>query len=150
MAIIISQTAFDPYQALQDHQACHLAENRAIGATSIFIGTMRDFNDGTTVTGMTLEYYPGMTEKQLAGCVQQANQQWALIDSLIIHRVGDILPLEPIVLVAVWSAHRGDAFDACRFIMETLKSTAPFWKKERLASDDVRWVEHNSNGYLPS
>lgn len=147
MAVIISPAAFDPYQALQDHQHAHLAQLGSVGAAAIFIGTMRDFNDGATVKGMTLDYYPGMTEKQLGLCVQQAQQQWAVIDSLIVHRVGDILPLDPIVLVAVWSAHRGDAFDACRFIMETLKSTAPFWKRERLASDELRWVEHNSKGY---
>ena len=108
---------------------------------------MRDFNDGDTVKGMTLEYYPGMTEKQLKLCIIEAQQQWQLIDSLVIHRVGDILPADTIVLVAVWSSHRGDAFDASRYIMEALKSTVPFWKKELLATENERWVTHNTNGY---
>jgi molybdopterin synthase catalytic subunit len=91
-----------------------------------------------------------MTEKQLALIVEQANQQWVLMDTLLIHRIGDVVPDDSLVLVAAWSAHRGDAFDACRFIMEALKKQAPFWKKERLASGEVRWVESNSNGYQAS
>jgi molybdopterin synthase catalytic subunit len=98
---------------------------------------------------MTLEHYEGMTEKQLAKIVEQASQQWAVLDALIVHRVGDILPNEPIVLVSVWTMHRGDAFDACRFIMEALKSHAPFWKKELLITDEERWVTHNTDGYQP-
>jgi molybdopterin synthase catalytic subunit len=88
-----------------------------------------------------------MTEQQLEKCVTEAQQQWQLIDSLVIHRVGDILPNESIVMVAVWSSHRGDAFDACRFIMEALKSKAPFWKKELLVTENERWVAKNTNGY---
>jgi len=118
------------------------------GATSIFIGTMRDFNEDRTVQGMTLEHYPGMTEKQLEKIIHEAQQQWRLLDVLVVHRVGDISPDTPIVLVAVWSVHRGDAFDACRDIMEALKSRAPFWKKERLPAEQSRWVESNSDGYL--
>ncbi len=117
------------------------------GATSIFIGTMRDFNNDRSVQGMTLEYYPGMTERQLEEIVRHAQQQWCLIETLVVHRVGDISPNTPIVLVAVWSVHRGDAFDACRDIMEALKSRAPFWKKERLLSQQSHWVESNSDGY---
>jgi molybdopterin synthase catalytic subunit len=96
---------------------------------------------------MTLEYYPGMTEKQLEKIITEAQQQWRFIDSLVIHRVGDILPNESIVLVAVWSSHRGDAFDASRYIMEALKSKAPFWKKELLVTENERWVANNTNGY---
>ena len=147
MTIKITDQAFDPYRELQAYEHASTDQRGAIGATGIFIGTMRDFNDGTTVTGMTLDYYPGMTEKKLGECMTKAQALWPIIDSLVIHRVGDILPHESIVLVAVWSSHRGDAFDATRYIMEALKSTVPFWKKERLVTESERWVAHNTNGY---
>ncbi len=150
MTIKISAEEFDPYQEIQVYQKARLANIGTVGATSIFIGTMRDFNDGVAVKGMTLEYYPGMTEKQLEKIVSEAQRQWQIIDSLVIHRVGDIMPNESIVLVAVWSSHRGDAFDASRYIMEALKSKAPFWKKELLASENERWVAKNTNGYKTS
>jgi molybdopterin synthase catalytic subunit len=145
MTIFIRSEEFDPWQEIQQYQ--NTAKSGQFGATSIFIGTMRDFNDGDTVKAMTLDYYPGMTEKQLAKIVTQAEQQWAILDALIVHRVGTILPNQAIVLVSVWTAHRGDAFDACRYIMEALKSQAPFWKKELLMSDEARWVTHNTDGY---
>ncbi len=145
MSISLTSQAFDPWQSLAEYQTQQLAGK--YGATAVFVGTMRDFNQGDGVVGMTLEHYPGMTEKQLALIVEQANQQWALMDTLLMHRIGDVVPDDSLVLVAAWSAHRGDAFDACRFIMEALKKQAPFWKKERLASGEVRWVESNSNGY---
>lgn len=145
MSISLTSQAFDPWQSLAEYQAQQLAGK--YGATAVFVGTMRDFNQGDGVVGMTLEHYPGMTEKQLASIIEQANQQWALLDTLLIHRIGNVVPDDSLVLVAAWSAHRGDAFDACRFIMEALKKQAPFWKKERLASGEVRWVESNSNGY---
>ena len=148
MSISLTSQAFDPWQSLAEYQAQQLAGK--YGATAVFVGTMRDFNQGDGVVGMTLEHYPGMTEKQLASIVEQANQQWALLDILLIHRIGDVVPDDSLVLVAAWSAHRGDGFDACRFIMEALKKQAPFWKKERLASGEVRWVESNSNGYKTS
>ena len=147
MPVIIKNKPFEPYQSLQQYEKNTLRQNNAIGACNIFIGTMRDFNEGDLVKMMTLEHYPGMTEKQLDNIINAAHQQWALIDSLIIHRVGDILPNEPIVLVATWSSHRGDAFEACRFIMENLKSKAPFWKKERLINEQERWVLTNTEGY---
>jgi molybdopterin synthase catalytic subunit len=147
MTIKISVEVFDPFQEIQAHQNARLSNTGAVGATSIFIGTMRDFNEGAAVRGMNLEYYPGMTEKQLDTIVTEAQRQWHFIDSLVIHRVGDILPNEPIVLVAVWSSHRGDAFDASRYIMEALKSKAPFWKKELLVTENERWVANNTNGY---
>lgn len=147
MTIRIVQACFDPYREIQAYQDSATAMSGKYGATSIFIGTMRDFNDGDEVKGMTLEHYPGMTEKQLEKIVAEAQQQWQILDALVIHRVGIILPDEPIVLVAVWSSHRGDAFDASRYIMEALKSKAPFWKKELLTSDDERWVLKNSDGY---
>ena len=150
MAITIYNDSFNPYEVLQSYEATHLHAFGSIGAMSLFIGTMRDFNEGDSVKGMTLEYYPGMTEKQLDKILIEAQNQWAVIDSLIVHRVGNIFPKEHIVLVAVWSSHRGDAFDACRFIMEALKSKAPFWKKELLNNQQERWVEKNSDGYQAS
>lgn len=117
------------------------------GATSVFVGSMRDFNQGDGVDSMYLEHYPGMTEKQLRRIVEQAQSQWRILESLVIHRVGLVKPEDALVVVAVWSAHRGDAFDASRFIMENLKSRAPFWKKERLASGAERWVDKNTDGY---
>jgi len=147
MTIKICSSLFEPYRELQAYENDNTLNSGTVGATSIFIGTMRDFNEGSNVIGMTLEHYPGMTEKQLANIVIDAQKQWQLIDTLIIHRVGDLLPNEAIVLVAVWSSHRGDAFDASRFIMEALKSKAPFWKKERLYQSNERWVTHNTDGY---
>lgn len=147
MAIIITQNVFNPWQEIQNYQSVQGLMNGQVGACNLFIGTMRDFNDGITVNGMTLEHYPGMTEKQLEKIIAEARQQWQILDAHVIHRVGDILPNEPIVLVATWSSHRGDAFDACRYIIEALKTKAPFWKKELLASKSERWVIENSNGY---
>ena len=102
-------------------------------------------NEGESVRGMTLEHYPGMTERHLQRIVEAAFAEWPLLDALVIHRVGDLQPNDPIVLVAVWSAHRAAAFAACRFIMEELKSKAPFWKREDIAGG-ARWVEHNTPG----
>ena len=145
MRIEISNQSFDPYRELEVYQAS-LAGAGKFGATAAFIGSMRDFNEGDTVTGMTLEYYPGMTEKQIEKICRTASQRWTVIDALVMHRAGKLEVGEPIVLVAVWSAHRGDAFDACRYIMEELKHNAPFWKKEKLGSGE-RWVERNTDGY---
>ena len=102
MTLKIITQAFDPYQEIQRYQHAHPENLGHIGATNIFIGTMRDFNENVAVKGMTLEHYPGMTEKQLDNIVVEAHAQWQLIDTLIIHRVGTILPNEPIVLVAIW------------------------------------------------
>jgi molybdopterin synthase catalytic subunit len=146
MSIKITTTDFNPWQEVQQHQATAGMDGK-FGATSIFIGTMRDFNQGDEVQGMTLEHYPGMTEKQLAVIVNEASARWAVLDALIVHKVGDIFPNQPIVLVAVWTTHRGDAFDACRYIMEALKSKAPFWKKEQLKAEKSRWVAKNTDGY---
>jgi molybdopterin synthase catalytic subunit len=140
--IQIRESCFDPWAELQHYQES-LQINGKYGATAVFVGSMRDFNEGDEVTAMTLEHYPGMTEKYLHKIVQQAEQQWPLLDALVIHRIGDIHPDDSIVLVAVWSAHRASAFDASRYIMEKLKSNAPFWKKETLA-EGSRWVEKNT------
>jgi molybdopterin synthase catalytic subunit len=101
-----------------------------VGAIASFVGLVRDTNDGHAIRGMTLEHYPGMTEKALADICGQAHSRWDLIDTLVIHRVGALEPGDRIVLVGVASAHRGEAFAACEFIMDYLKTRAPFWKKE--------------------
>jgi molybdopterin synthase catalytic subunit len=143
----ICAETFDPWREIQSYQEIVGRNSGKFGATSIFIGTMRDYNEGVSVQSMVLDYYPGMTEKQLEKIIADAAKQWQIIDAAVVHRVGEIQSDEPIVLVAVWASHRGDAFDACRFIMEALKSTAPFWKKEQLASGQTRWVEKNTDGY---
>lgn len=144
MAIRLSEGEFDPWQTLQIHQAEQAALAGKYGATAVFVGTMRDFNLDDQVTGMWLEYYPGMTEAELAKIVAEAEQRWPLLDSLVVHRVGHVLPDQTLVLVAVWSAHRAAAFDASRFIMEALKSRAPFWKQETLGDGQQRWVAGNT------
>ena len=110
-----------------------------VGAIATFVGTVRDANAGSDVATMTLEHYPGMTEKALEGIVAQARGRWDLYDVLVVHRVGELRPTDPIVLVIVASAHRGEAFAACEFVMDYLKTEAPFWKKET-TPEGARWV----------
>ena len=114
--------------------------NRAVGAVAAFIGTVRDVNDDARVASMTLEHYPGMTEKSLEDICAQAHSRWDLLDTLVIHRVGPLRPGDRIVLVGVASAHRGEAFAACEFIMDYLKTRAPFWKKED-TPEGGKWVD---------
>ena len=116
------------------------ANDRRVGAVASFIGTVRDVNEGASVSAMTLEHYPGMTEKALHAIVEEARRRLDILDALVIHRVGELAPADQIVLVAVTSAHRGHAFDACRFIMDYLKTRAPFWKREA-TPDGARWVD---------
>ena len=116
------------------------AANPKIGAIVSFVGTVRDLNEGTGVAEMELEHYPGMTEKALEKIVAEAKQRWNVMDVLVIHRVGELKPADQIVLVAVTGAHRGEAFAACEFIMDYLKTRAPFWKKEE-TPQGARWVE---------
>jgi len=111
-----------------------------VGAVVSFLGTVRDMNEGSSVKGMTLEHYPGMTEKALQDILDQAKARWDIYQSLVIHRVGPLLPEDQIVMVAVTSAHRGEAFAACEFIMDYLKTAAPFWKKED-TPEGGRWVD---------
>ena len=119
--------------------------NVSIGGIVTFVGTVRGNADGNDVGAMTLEHYPGMTEKQLESLVSASCETNNLMEALVVHRVGSVNPGEDIVLVAVWSAHRKASFDACREIMEALKSTAPFWKKETLDDQNSeRWVHHNT------
>lgn len=142
MLIEIKAEPFEPYQRLLDYQA-EAGFSGKYGATAVFVGSMREFNQGDDVEAMLLEHYPGMTEKYLEKISKEAASKWDILDSLIVHRVGEMLPNDPIVLVAVWSAHRAAAFDASRYLMEELKSRAPFWKKESL-KEDTRWVEKNT------
>ena len=114
--------------------------NAKIGAIASFIGLVRDINEGDSVAVMTLEHYPGMTEKALEAIVSQARQRWDILDALVVHRVGELAPADQIVLVAVTSAHRGEAFVACEFIIDYLKTRAPFWKKEATPAG-ARWVD---------
>ena len=111
-----------------------------VGAVVSFLGTVRDMNDGSQVKAMTLEHYPGMTEKALEEIIAQAKARWDIYNTLVIHRIGPLLPEDQIVLVAVTSAHRGEAFSACEFIMDYLKTAAPFWKKEE-TPEGARWVD---------
>jgi molybdopterin synthase catalytic subunit len=111
-----------------------------VGALASFVGLVRDANDGSPIAGMTLEHYPGMTEKALEEICRQAHERWDLLDTLVIHRVGPLVPGDRIVLVGVSSAHRGEAFAACVFIMDFLKTRAPFWKREE-TPEGPRWVE---------
>jgi len=114
--------------------------NPRIGAVASFVGIVRDVNDGGTVAEMTLEHYPGMTEKSIEEIIVQAKGRWKVLDALVIHRVGTLKLTDQIVLVIVTSGHRGDAFAACEFIMDYLKTRAPFWKKEQ-TGQGARWVD---------
>lgn len=136
MPVRVQQEAFDigvEIDALRSGDA-------RVGAVAAFVGTVRDVNDDAHVQTLTLEHYPGMTEKALEDIVSLARQRFDVYDIAVIHRIGELAPTDPIVLVAVTSAHRGDAFDACRFVMDYLKTRAPFWKKERTPQGS-RWVE---------
>ncbi len=111
-----------------------------IGAVAAFIGLVRDVNDGSAVRSMTLEHYPGMTERALEGIVTEAKGRFRIEHARVIHRVGELQPTDQIVLVITAGGHRGDAFAACEFIMDFLKTQAPLWKKEQTV-DGTRWVE---------
>jgi molybdopterin synthase catalytic subunit len=119
-------------------------QDPAIGAIASFIGLVRDVNAGDPVSELTLEHYPGMTEKALEKIVEEARARWDVIDVLVIHRVGVLRPTDQIVLVVVAGAHRGEAFSACEFVMDYLKTQAPFWKKEQTPQGS-RWVEARSS-----
>jgi len=145
MAIKIIDGDFDPYREVQNFQQ-ELEKKLGAGqygATAIFVGSMRDFNEEHGVVSMELEHYPGMTESALEAIYNEAKATYSIIDALVVHRVGSIQPNDSIVLVAVWSAHRAAAYDANRFIMEALKSKAPFWKKEN-TPDGIKWVSKNT------
>ncbi len=134
--VSVQRETFDP-RVLEDELR---AGDPSVGAVVTFLGLMRDSNQGARVASMTLEHYPGMTEKALEGIVDEALARWDLRRVTVVHRVGEIAPLEPIVFVGVASAHRGEAFRACEFIIDYLKTRAPFWKRERTETGD-RWVD---------
>lgn len=139
MRIEIVSAAFNPWEQLQAYEQTLTIPRNKWGAVANFVGTMRDYNVGDTVKSMLLEYYPGMTEKYLQTISEQALTRWDILDTLIIHRVGQVQPGDTLVLVAAWAGHRAPALDACRFLIEELKLRAPFWKKESLEQGS-RWV----------
>jgi len=136
MPVRVQEQDFDVSREL----ASLRAGDKRVGAVASFVGVVRDLNDAAQVSTLTLEHYPGMTEKALTRIVDDAKQRWDIYDALVIHRVGALQPSDQIVLVAVTSAHRGESFAACQFIMDYLKTRAPFWKKERTPEGE-RWVE---------
>jgi len=136
MAVRIQEQDFDISREL----AALRAGDKRVGAVASFVGVVRDLNDAAQVSTLTLEHYPGMTEKALTRIVDDARRRWDIYDALVIHRIGALQPSDQIVLVAVTSAHRGESFAACQFIMDYLKTRAPFWKKERTPEGE-RWVE---------
>jgi molybdopterin synthase catalytic subunit len=129
----------EPFDMTTIQEELRLA-SPGIGAVVTFVGQMRDINEGDAVSSMTLEHYPGMTEKALQTIVDEADERWDLMGIRVVHRVGPLQPLDPIVLVAVASAHRGEAFQACEFVIDYLKTRAPFWKKEQTPEGE-RWVD---------
>ena len=136
MTVRVQQADFDVGAELTALRA----GDARIGALASFVGLVRDINDGAGVTEMTLEHYPGMTEKALEAIVAEAKTRWDIYGALVIHRVGPLKPCDQIVLVAVTSAHRGEAFAACEFIMDYLKTRAPFWKRET-TPEGACWVD---------
>jgi len=136
MSVRVQEADFD----LNAELTALRADDARIGALASFVGLVRDINDGAGISEMTLEHYPGMTEKALEAIVAEAKSRWSLYGVLVIHRVGPLKPCDQIVLVAVTSAHRGEAFAACEFIMDYLKTRAPFWKRET-TPDGARWVD---------
>lgn len=145
MLVDIRKDSFNAWQELQTYQES-LDFKGQYGAVASFVGVMRDFNEDKKVTHMTLEHYPGMTEKHLNAIAKEATETWNLLDVIILHRIGRVNIGDDIVLVATWSAHRKQAFESCRRIMEELKSTAPFWKKEETLNGS-KWVEKNTPGF---
>ncbi len=136
MTVRVVETPFDPSAEL----AAFCRGRTDVGAIASFIGLVRDEHGGERILAMTLEHYPGMTERQLARIEAEARARWPLFDVLVIHRVGRMLPGEPIVLVATASAHRAAALEACAFLIDWLKTKAPFWKLEETPAG-ARWVE---------
>ncbi|MBX3650696.1 MAG: molybdopterin synthase catalytic subunit MoaE [Burkholderiales bacterium] len=136
MSVRIHEQDFD----VSAEMAAMRKDNPKIGAIASFVGVVRDINEGDSVATMTLEHYPGMTEKAITEIIDQARGRWEVLDALVIHRVGTLKPTDQIVLVIVASTHRGDAFAACEFIMDFLKTRAPFWKKE-ITPQGARWVD---------
>ena len=142
MKILLLNRSFDPWREIVCHQDEQPGLRGRFGATAVFVGTLRDFNQGETVRAMTLEHYAPMTQKHLERVAEEALGRWLVEDVLVIHRHGELQPNDPIVLVAVWAAHRDAAFAACRYVIDELKARAPFWKQE-LTGQGKRWVENS-------
>lgn len=136
MSVRVQEADFDIGAEL----AALRAGKPGVGAAAAFVGVVRDLNEGDAIAEMTLEHYPGMTEKAIEAIIDEARGRWQVIDALVIHRIGTLRPTDQIVLVIVTSEHRGDAFAACEFIMDFLKTRAPFWKKEQ-TGQGARWVD---------
>lgn len=139
MPVRVLGDPFDPWQELARHEA-GMGQAGRYGAACVFVGTMRDFNRDTRVAVMHLEHYPGMTERELARLETEARSRWNLEEVLVVHRHGRLLPGDPIVLIACWSAHREEAFAACRYLIEELKRRVTFWKQETTPAGQ-RWVD---------
>ena len=151
MYVEITEKPFDPWRLLSEYtprvmvRGTTPARAGEFGAVAVFVGTMRDFNQGDEVKAMWLDHYPGMTRAHIERAVERAAAGYTVGDALVVHRVGGVSPGDAIVLVAVWAAHRRDAYAVNRLIMEDLKSRVPFWKRESL-TDRARWVEQNTPG----
>ena len=145
MKVSIREKTFNPFHEIESYEK-NLRVTGKYGATAMFVGSMRDFNEGRKIDSMFLEYYPEMTEKRLYEILNDAKKKFTLLDLLLLHRVGEIEVGDHIVLIATWSEHRKEAFDSCRFIMEELKTRAPFWKKEKTSMGD-HWVKKNTPGF---
>ncbi|MCV6638624.1 molybdenum cofactor biosynthesis protein MoaE [Candidatus Albibeggiatoa sp. nov. NOAA] len=146
MKVVVTTEPFNAWEYIQDYEQQMRSQALQWGAVTTFVGTMRDFNEGDDVQAMFLEHYSPMTENYLEKISQTAMFQWEIIDTLIVHRVGEIVPQDNIVLVAAWAAHRGTAYEASRFLIEELKHNAPFWKHETLTNGEKRWVAANTSG----
>ncbi len=142
MRVALLESDFDPWREVARF-AESIPQGR-FGATAVFVGTMRDFNGDEAVAEMLLDHYEGMTQKHLSDLAAEVAEQYQLTDLMMLHRVGKVVPSDPIVVVAAWSAHRAQAFAACERMVEDLKSKAPFWKKETLTGGRARWVEGNT------
>lgn len=140
----IRLASFDPWREIGDYEKRHRIMQGVCGATAVFVGSSRDHNEGRSVAGLFLDYYPRMTEAYLNRLCDEAAEKWPIQHALVLHRVGEIAVGETIVLVATWSAHRAAALEACRYLIEELKHRAPFWKKETLATGEALWVERNT------
>lgn len=136
MLVKVQREDFDPMAEIAAFPADAIA---GAGSSVTFIGTVRDYSEATDILAMEIEHYPGMTERELERISAEAAQRYDILDSLIMHRYGRLAPQDNIVMVAVWSRHRAAAFDACRFLIDVLKTSAPFWKKE-ITPEGVRWV----------
>lgn len=146
MQIEVSEHPFSPWEEIAAKEKLIAAALGQIGATSVFVGTMRDFNQESSVFGLFLEHYPGMTESVLQNLVDDAIDKYQLQDAWIRHRVGEIHTDDTIVAVVTWSSHRKESIAACNYLIETLKHKAPFWKREQTEKGE-RWVSENTPGY---